>query len=90
MNVVAQGICDDGSTSEVEIARCMPSIDDDIEVGTGDAQEITVNLNPIVYNPTLHSSDGLPSYDVRFGDQSLTAKTRLNAATGEYAEVTES
>lgn len=90
MNVVIQGICDDGSTADVEIARCIPSIDDDIEIGTGDAQELTVNLNPIIYNATLHSGDGLPAYDVRFGDNSLTAKQRLNAATGVYANVVES
>lgn len=88
-NVVAQGLCDDGSTADVEVARCMPSIDDDIEIGTGDAQEITLNLNPIIYNATLHSADGLPGYNVRFGDFSLTQKERLNAATGQYVPVTD-
>lgn len=89
MNVVAQGLCDDGSTADIEIARCIPSIDDDMEFGTSEAPEITLNLNPIIYNAKLHGTDGYPAYTIRMGDQDLTAKQRLNAATGQYAPVNE-
>lgn len=84
MSVVAQGLCDDGSEADVELTRCCPSVDDDIEIGTGDTPTITLNLHPIVYNAKLHSSDGYPQYSARLGDYDLTAKKRLNAATGEY------
>lgn len=89
-SVVAQGICDDGSSADVELTRCVPSVDDDIEIGTGDTPTITLNLHPIVYNAALHSSDGYPQYSVRLGDYDLTAKKRLNAVTGEYDSVDES
>ena len=85
MSVVAQGLCDDGSTVDVEVTRCVPSVDDDIEIGTGDTPTITLQLNPIIYNASLHSSDGYPQYSARLGDYDLTAKKRLNATTGEYA-----
>lgn len=88
MSIVAQGICDDGSSADVELTRCVPSVDDDIEIGTGDTPTITLNLNPIVYNAGLHSTDGYPQYSVRLGDYDLTAKKRLNATTGEYDAVT--
>lgn len=88
MSVVAQGICDDGSSADVELTRCVPSVDDDIEIGTGDTPTITLNLNPIVYNAGLHSTDGYPQYSVRLGDYDLTAKKRLNATTGVYGAVT--
>lgn len=88
MSVVAQGICDDGSSADVELTRCVPSVDDDIEIGTGDTPTITLNLNPIVYNAGLHSTDGYPQYSVRLGDYDLTAKKRLNAATGAYDAAT--
>lgn len=84
MSVVAQGICDDGSSADVELTRCIPSVDDDIEIGTGDTPTITLNLHPIIYNANLHSSDGYPQYSARLGDYDLTAKKRLNAATGNY------
>ena len=84
MSVIAQGICDDGSSADVELTRCIPSVDDDIEIGTGDTPTITLNLHPIIYNANLHSSDGYPQYSARLGDYDLTAKKRLNAATGEY------
>lgn len=84
MSVVAQGLCDDGSEADVELTRCCPSVDDDIEIGTGDTPTITLNLHPIVYNAKLHSSDGYPQYSARLGDYDLTAKKRLNVATGEY------
>lgn len=89
-SVVAQGICDDGSSADVELTRCVPSVDDDIEIGTGDTPTITLNLHPIVYNSALHSADGYPQYSVRLGDYSLTAKMRLNATTGAYDNVGES
>lgn len=85
MSVVAQGLCDDGSSADVELTRCVPSVDDDIEIGTGDTPTITLNLNPIVYNSALHASDGYPQYSVRLGDYDLTSKKRLNAATGVYS-----
>lgn len=85
MSIVAQGLCDDGSSADVELTRCVPSVDDDIEIGTGDTPTITLNLNPIVYNSALHASDGYPQYSVRLGDYDLTTKMRLNAATGVYS-----
>lgn len=88
MSVVAQGLCDDGSSVDVELTRCVPSVDDDIEIGTGDTPTITLNLNPIIYNSALHSTDGYPQYSVRLGDYDLTAKKRLNTTTGAYDAVT--
>lgn len=87
-SVVAQGICDDGSTVDLEITRCQPSVDDDIELGTSDTQTITLNLNPIIYNSARHGSDGYPAYTVRFGENNLTKKQRLSTLTGDYADVT--
>lgn len=84
MSVVAQGLCDDGSTADVELTRCVPSVDDDIEIGTGDTPTITLNLHPIIYNSALHAGDGYPQYSARLGDYDLTAKKRLNASTGNY------
>lgn len=84
MSVVAQGLCDDGSSVDVELTRCVPSVDDDIEIGTGDTPTITLNLHPIIYNAALHSADGYPQYSARLGDYDLTAKKRLNVVTGEY------
>lgn len=88
-SVIAQGICDDGSSADVEITRCIPSIDDDMELGSGSTTEVTVALNPIIYDPELHSDDGYPAYTVRLGDNDLATKQRLNATTGEYESVTE-
>ncbi len=90
MSVIAQGICDDGSSADVELTRCVPSVDDDIEIGTGDTPTITLNLHPIVYNAGLHSADGYPQYSARLGDYNLTEKMRLNASTGVYNSVGES
>ena len=84
MSVVAQGLCDDGSSVDVELTRCVPSVDDDIEIGTGDTPTITLQLHPIIYNAALHSGDGYPQYSARLGDYDLTTKKRLNATTGEY------
>lgn len=88
ISVISQGICDDGSTVDVELTRCQPSVDDDIEIGGSDTAEVTINLHPIVYNAALHGSDGYPAYSYRFGDNSLTEKQRLNATTGTYEPVT--
>lgn len=89
MSVVLQGVCDDGSTVDVEFPRCIPSSDDDIELGTSDATEITLALNPVVYNAKTHADDGYEPYTYRFGDYSTSVKERLNAATGKYEAVTE-
>lgn len=88
INVVAQGVCDDGSSADVEITRCIPSLPDDIEFNTADSATVTLALNPILYNAMTHEGDGLPAYTIRLGDQNLTKKTRLNVTTGEYQEVT--
>lgn len=87
VSVIIQGICDDGSTADVELTRCYPSIDDDIEIGASDTSEVTIALNPQIYNATTMADDGYPAYSYRFGDNSLTANQRYNATTGEYANV---
>lgn len=83
-SVIAQGLCDDGSTTDIEIARCVPSIDDDIEIGTSETPTITLNLNPVIYNAARHSTDGYGDYDIRFGDNNLETKQRLDATDGTY------
>lgn len=90
VSVIAQGVCDDGSTTDVELTRCYPSVDDDIELGTSDTAEVTLNLHPVIYNADLHGDDGYPAYSYRFGDNSTSEKQRLNATTGEYVAVDES
>lgn len=90
VSVIIQGLCDDGSTADVELTRCYPSIDDDIEIGASDTTEVTIALNPQIYNATTMASDGYPAYSYRLGDNSLTAKQRYNASTGAYADVAES
>ena len=89
MSVVVQGLCDDGSATDVELTRCIPSVDDDLEFGTSETGAVTLNLNPIIYNANLHADDGLPAKSYRLGDYDTTKKMRLNAVTGEYAEVTD-
>lgn len=86
-SVVLQGVCDDGSTADIEFTRCQPSIDDDIEIGSSSTTNITLNLHPIIYNASLHSSDGYPAKTYRLGDENTTKKTRLNATTGVYDDV---
>ena len=76
---------DDGSEADIELTRCQPSVDDDLEFGTGDTPTVTLNLHPIIYNATRHASDGYPAYSYRLGDYDTTTKKRLNASTGEYA-----
>ena len=87
-SVVAQGLCDDGSEADIELTRCCPSFDDDIEIGTGDTPTITLNLHPIIFNSKLHQNDGYPQYSARLGEYDLTTKKRLNASTGAYDSVT--
>lgn len=89
-SVVCQGICDDGSTTDIEFTRCMPSVDDDMELGGSDAMEVTLNLHPIIYNAAEHGEDGYPKMSYRMGDASLTEKQRLNVLTGQYEAVTTS
>lgn len=89
VSVIIQGVCDDGSSADVELTRCYPSIDDDIEIGSGDTQEITIALHPQIYNESTDSDDGYPQYSYRFGDNSLTENQRYNATTGAYTTVTE-
>lgn len=84
-SVIAQGLCDDGSEADIELTRCQPSVDDDLEFGTGDTPTVTLNLHPIIYNATRHANDGYPTYSYRLGDYDTTTKKRLNASTGEYA-----
>lgn len=89
-SVVIQGLCDDGSSADIEICRCNPSIDDDIEFGSSETPEVTLALNPIIYNATLHSTDGYAQMTIRLGEYDTAAKKRLNATTGDYDAVTES
>lgn len=89
-SVIVQGLCDDGSSADIEICRCNPSIDDDLEFGSSETPEVTLALNPIIYNPTLHGSDGYEQKTIRLGEYDTAVKKRLNAETGEYDTVTES
>ena len=89
-SVVVQGLCDDGSAVDIEICRCQPSVDDDLEFGTSETPTVTLNLNPIIYNASLHSSDGYPAMTIRLGEYDVATKKRLNATTGVYDAVTES
>lgn len=86
-SVILQGVCDDGSAADVEITRCIPSLDDDLEFGTSETPEVTLALNPIIYNASRHSADGYPQYTVRMGENDPTKKQRLNTSTGAYADV---
>lgn len=88
LDIIMTGICDDGSSTDVEFTRCLPSLDDDIELGGTDAAEITLALNPVIYNAVTHAGDGYPAYTGRLGVESLTEKTRLNVVTGKYDPVT--
>lgn len=88
-SVIAQGVCEDGSATDVELTRCIPSLDDALEFGSGDAAEVTLNLNPQLYDATLHGSDGYPAYSYRFGDNSTTEKQHLDLLTADYEAVSE-
>lgn len=86
-SVILQGVCDDGSAADIELTRCIPSLDDDLEFGTSETPEVTLALNPIIYSAARHSADGYPQYTVRFGENNTTKKQRLNTTSGEYADV---
>lgn len=88
IRVIAQGVCDDGSSTDVEFTRCLPQIDGDFAIGTSSTPDVTFQLNPQLYNATTHAGDGYPAYTGRLGDYDLTKKMRLNVTTGEYEEVT--
>lgn len=88
VDIVVQGVCDDGSSTDVEFTRCFPALTDDVSLGGTDTTEVTVNLNPIAYNANTHSGDGYPAYTARMGDYDLATKMRLNVSTGEYQAVT--
>lgn len=88
-DVIAQGICDDGSEADVELTRCFPSIDDALEFGTGSTQTVTLQLNPQIYNAARHSGDGYPARSYRFGVENTTKKTRLDTAIYDYVDVSE-
>lgn len=88
VSVIATGICDDGSSADLEFTRCMPNVTDDITLNGTNTTEVTLNLFPIAYNPSLHSGDGYPTYTVRLGDEDLETKMKLNVTTGAYEAVT--
>lgn len=88
VSVIMQGICDDGSSADVEFARCFPSIDGELEVSGSSSTEVTLALNPQIYNPTTMENDGYEPYDYRFGTHSLTQNERLDVTTGKYNPVT--
>lgn len=87
VSVIVQGVCDNGSTADLELARCYPSMDDDLEIGTSNSPEVTLQLNPQIYNPKMHAEDGYEPYDYREGAHSLTTNERLNVTTGAYEAV---
>ena len=87
---IIQGVCEDGSATDIEICRCQPSVDDDLEFGSSDTMTTTLNLNPIIYNPSLHSGDGYTQKSYNFGDYDTTTKKHFNALTGTYDTVTAS
>lgn len=82
--VVCSGICDDGSSADIVLPRCLPAPDGDIEFGGSDTPEVTINLHPIIYNASRHANDGFPECSYRLGDASLTEKLRFNVTTGKW------
>lgn len=86
-SVVLQGVCDDGSESEVELTRCQPSMEDDIEIGSSETSTVAIALNPIIYSAAKYAEDGYPQCSYRFGDYSTEENMRLNPTTGEYTKV---
>lgn len=87
MSVIAQGICDDGSSADVEFTRCIPSLDSDIELGTSSSVSVELALNPQIYNAKFHSGDGYPATTYRLGTYNTAAEYRFNATTGTYETV---
>lgn len=88
-DVIAQGVCDDGSETDIELTRCIPSVDDALEFGTGSTPTVTLNLNPQVYNASRFGSDGYPAHSYRFGVENTAKKTRLSTLTFDYEDVSE-
>lgn len=88
-SVVAHGICDDGSTSDVEFTRCIPSLTDDFELGSSETPEVELALNPQIYNATIHSGDGYPTYTYRLGTYDIATEKHFDAATGTYVAASE-
>lgn len=88
VSVIVTGVCEDGSSADIEFTRCQPNITDDITLNGTNTTEVTLNLFPVTYNPTLHAEDGYPQYTYRMGDENLEQKMRLNVTTGEYEAVT--
>lgn len=84
---IIQGVCEDGSATDIEICRCQPSVDDDLEFGSSETQTTTLNLNPIIYNPTLHASDGYTQKSYVLGENDPAEKKHFNALTGKYEAV---
>ncbi len=84
---IIQGVCEDGSATDIEICRCQPSVDDDLEFGSSETMTTTLNLNPIIYNAGLHSADGYTQKSYNFGDYDTAAKKHFNALTGTYDAV---
>lgn len=88
VTVVVWGVCDDGSSTDLCFPRCYPSIDDEMSIGSSSTPEVTLQLNPQIYNATAHAGDAVAEKcSYRFGDFSLTEKKRFNATTGEYEKV---
>lgn len=87
VRVIVQGICDDGSTDDIDLPRCMPSFSDELAMSTTEIQDYAISLNPQFYDAVENAGDGLPAYDYRLGDFSTTTKYRFNVTTGEYEEV---
>lgn len=88
-DVIAQGVCDDGSECDIELTRCIPSVDDALEFGTGATPTVTLQLNPQVYNSSRFGSDGYPARSYRFGVENTAKKTRLSTLTFDYEDVSE-
>lgn len=88
VSVILQGLCDDGSSADVEFARCFPSIDGELEISGSSATEVSLTLNPQIYNPVTMANDGYEQYDYRAGAHSLTTNERLDVTTGKYNPVT--
>lgn len=82
--IVCSGVCDDGSSADIVLPRCLPALDSDIEFGGSDTAEVTINLHPVIYSASRHAEDGFPQCSYRLGDASLTEKLRFNATTGKW------
>lgn len=90
LSVVLQGVCDDGSSADIEFSRCIPSIDDDLEFSMSETSTVTLQLNPIIYNSALHAGDGYESYSFRLGTYDTTENKHLDTLSGKYVAAGES